>query len=41
MRQENLNEFIELYNGKNINKRKETWSEENEMADGENTVMMK
>lgn len=30
MRQEHLNEFIELYNGKNINKRKETWSEENE-----------
>ena len=30
MRQEHLKEFIELYNGKNINKRKETWSEENE-----------
>ena len=30
MRQENLNEFIVLYNGTNINKRKETWSEENE-----------
>lgn len=30
MRQEHLNEFIELYNGKNINKRIETWSEENE-----------
>lgn len=30
MRQEHLTEFIELYNGKNINKRKETWSEENE-----------
>jgi type I restriction enzyme M protein len=29
MRQEHLKEFIELYNGKNINKRKETWSEEN------------
>ncbi|SDR90139.1 class I SAM-dependent DNA methyltransferase [Winogradskyella sediminis] len=30
MRQEHLKEFIELYNGKNINKRKETWSEDNE-----------
>ena len=30
MRQEHLSEFIELYNGKNISKRKETWSEENE-----------
>ncbi|MCL4165815.1 UNVERIFIED_CONTAM: hypothetical protein GTU68_002437, partial [Idotea baltica] len=30
MRQEHLKEFIELYNGNNINKRKETWSEENE-----------
>ena len=30
MRQEHLKEFIELYNGKNINKRKETWSPENE-----------
>ena len=30
MRQEHLEEFITLYNGKNINKRKETWSEENE-----------
>lgn len=30
MRQEHLKEFIGLYNGKNINKRKETWSEENE-----------
>ena len=30
MRQEHLKEFIVLYNGKNINKRKETWSEENE-----------
>ena len=29
MRQEHLKEFIELYNGKNINKRKETWSEDN------------
>lgn len=30
MRHEHLKEFIELYNGKNINKREETWSEENE-----------
>ncbi|MGB1017763.1 MAG: N-6 DNA methylase [Chitinophagales bacterium] len=30
MRQENLQAFIDLYNGKNINKRKETWSEENQ-----------
>ncbi|MCX7552117.1 HsdM family class I SAM-dependent methyltransferase [Xanthomarina sp. F2636L] len=30
MREEHLQEFIDLYNGKNINKRKETWSEENE-----------
>ena len=30
MRQEHLKEFIELYNGKNINKRNETWNEENE-----------
>lgn len=30
MRQENLEEFIELYNGKNIYKREETWSEDNE-----------
>jgi len=30
MRQEHLKEFIELYNGKNINKRAATWSEENE-----------
>jgi type I restriction enzyme M protein len=30
MRQEHLKEFIELYNGKNINKRKETWSEDND-----------
>jgi type I restriction enzyme M protein len=30
MRQEHLSEFVELYNSKNINKRKETWSEENE-----------
>jgi type I restriction enzyme M protein len=30
MRYEHLNEFIELYNGNNINKRIETWSEDNE-----------
>jgi len=30
MRQEHLSEFIELYNGKNISKRKETWSKGNE-----------
>jgi len=30
MRQDNLSEFVELYNTSNINKRKETWSEENE-----------
>lgn len=30
MRQEHLKEFIELYNGNNISKRKETWSKENE-----------
>lgn len=30
MRQEHLKEFIDLYNGNNINKRKETWSEDNE-----------
>ncbi|WP_289064177.1 class I SAM-dependent DNA methyltransferase [uncultured Zobellia sp.] len=30
MRQEHLSEFIELYNGSNISKRKETWNEENE-----------
>lgn len=30
MRQEHLAAFIELYNGKNINKRAATWSEENE-----------
>ena len=30
MRQENLSEFIELYKGSNINKREQTWSEENE-----------
>lgn len=29
MRQEHLSDFVELYNGQNINKRKETWSEEN------------
>ena len=29
MRQANLDEFVELYNSKNIHKRKETWSEEN------------
>jgi type I restriction enzyme M protein len=30
MRQSHLEEFINLYNGKNIYKRKETWSEENQ-----------
>lgn len=30
MRQEHLKEFIELYNGQNLDKRKATWSEENE-----------
>lgn len=35
MRQEHLNEFIELYNGKNINKRKETWSEDPDNPWGE------
>ncbi len=30
MRQEHLQKFIELYNGKNIHKRKETWSKTNE-----------
>ena len=30
MRQENLSEFIELYKGSNINKREETWSDQNE-----------
>ena len=30
MQQEHLSEFIELYNGANSSKRKETWSEENE-----------
>ncbi|MBT9190414.1 class I SAM-dependent DNA methyltransferase [Zobellia russellii] len=30
MRQEHLSKFIELYNGSNISKRKETWNEENE-----------
>lgn len=30
MRQENLEEFIELYNGKKTHKRGETWSEDNE-----------
>lgn len=30
MRQEHLQEFIDLYNGSNIKKRQETWSEENE-----------
>ena len=30
MRQEHLKEFEELYNGSNISKRKETWSEDNE-----------
>ncbi|MBQ0769931.1 MAG: SAM-dependent DNA methyltransferase [Bizionia sp.] len=30
MRQEHLKEFMDLYNGKNINKRKETWNEENQ-----------
>ena len=30
MREEHLKEFTTLYNGKNIHKRKETWSEENE-----------
>lgn len=29
MRQEHLLDFVELYNGENIDKRKETWSEEN------------
>ena len=29
MRQEHLLDFVELYNGGNIDKRKETWSEEN------------
>ena len=29
MRQEHLSDFVELYNGQNIDKRKETWSEEN------------
>ncbi len=30
MRQEDLQEFIDLYNGSNIHKRKETWNEDNE-----------
>lgn len=29
MRQEHLLDFVELYNGENIDKRKETWSDEN------------
>ena len=32
IRQEHLAEFVELYNGQNINKRQETWNEDN--ADG-------
>jgi type I restriction enzyme M protein len=30
MREEHLNEFVELYKGKNIEKREETWSEDNQ-----------
>jgi type I restriction enzyme M protein len=30
MREEHLKEFVELYNGKNIDKREETWSEDNQ-----------
>lgn len=30
MREEHLKEFVELYNGKNIDKREETWSENNQ-----------
>ena len=35
MRQEHLKEFIELYNGKNINKRNETWSSDPSTGSGE------
>jgi type I restriction enzyme M protein len=30
MREEHLKEFVELYKGKNIEKREETWSEDNQ-----------
>ena len=35
MRQEHLKEFVELYNGSNINKRKETWSSDPDNPSGE------
>ena len=35
MRQEHLKEFIDLYNGKNINKREETWSADPSTGSGE------